>query len=294
MFLKHVRSFFSTSPRGILWDGAAAAVADPAAAAATTPAPAQQPAGQQPAGGAPAAAASTTTPSGADPAGPRQEDRSRWIPPHRLVEETRKREGIETQLAEARRQVAALTGAATPTPEAAEAERVKDAFFQMFPQYRKLTPEAIDRLLALEGTSGELSEASKHHWGSLANRTLRSVETSFLDVLGADKLTPRQSENVRAAFGAFATRKGAEFGPRYEAEDAALIEEFIKEYSEDMFEPVRRQATSGVVAARRPVPRGGPSAPLTTAPPVIDFKDPVAVENEAVRRMKEAGKLQDR
>lgn len=164
----------------------------------------------------------------------------------------------------------------------------------MFPQYAKLTPEMIDRIASMAERGDDMIAATTHHWDAHAQRTLRNLETSFLEVIGADKLTDHQREKLHSGFMATSRRDPENFRRRYEAEDPTLIAEFIKEWTDDFVEPVRRMSASGVVQSRRPIPRGGPTVPIGSAPPQIDYKDPQAVEDEAVRRLKEAGHLTQR
>lgn len=303
MYRKHMHTWLSQSPDGYLWappdapaGGGTAAVAEPPAGGSPAGGAAPAPSGTP---GAPAPASST--PAGAAPAGTPQDDRHNWIPPHRLVEETRRRQAIEATAEASRRENESLNqrlrvalGMQTATPGEAEAEAVRQSFFAMFPQYAKLTPEMIDRMVGLAEQGENMAAATTHHWDAHAQRTLRNLETNFLDVLGTDQLTENQRQNLHASFMAMSRRDPEGFRRRYEAEDPALITEFIKEWTDAFVEPVRRLSASGLVQQRRPIPRGGPSAPVSTAPPVIDYSNPQAVEDEAVRRLKEVGLLTQR
>jgi hypothetical protein len=243
---RFIRSFLSTSPIGVLWDGGAAVAnpADAAAAGGGQPGAGSQPSGQ-PAVGAPAAGGQP----GGQPAAQKYEypeDRSKWIPPHRLTEESSARQTLQARLAaiEAentryKQQVAALAGVQPTTPDQQEAERVRNAFFSMFPQYAKLTPEAVDRMLGMLEREGELSAAGQHHWDGLAQRTLRGVQDGYRGLLKSEKLTDLQEQLVKSNFIAW-SQTVPNFQPRYMAEDPELVKEFLAAVKENLIDPVSR------------------------------------------------------
>lgn len=247
------------------------------------------------------ASTGTNTAAGkTEPAFTYKEDRSRWVPGHRIVEETTARTAAERKAAEAiaradaaEKRVRALAGVDPNAASEAEAEKVKSNFFALFPQFAKLTPEVLDKVLAAVERGDSADAAIRHTWDRLAQTTLRNLENRFLEVIGADKLNDRQRAKLHGSWGAMMKADPENFRLRYEAEDPQLIEDFIKEFTEDFVDPVRRLHAAGVVP-RPPVPRGGPGHQVTTVPPKINYLNPEEVENYAVARMKEAGYLTER
>jgi len=301
MFRLHAMRWFTQSPDGRLWrpdpggGGGGTAVANPAAPAAPAPAPAG---GGAPAPASPAPAAVAP----AAPAGTNVDNRGSNVPAYRLVEETRERQRIQKQLDEAntsldqeRRRVRALSGVDPADPAAAEAQKVVAAFFNLpgVEHLAKLTPDTVEKIAKMIERGEGLEEAANYQWNQLALQTLNSVDAAAMEHYGATELTARQQEKLHAAFWQFAKRDPETFRQRYENRDPKLIDEFMAEYVEDVVAPIRRLATTAVPRPR-PVPRGGPSVPVVQAPPKIDFTDPQAVEDEAVRRMKDAGYLRER
>jgi len=281
----------------MLWESGGAAGAGSGAAATPPPAAATPP----PAGGAPppsgtgtpapgaagaSGAAGTTAPPPAAGTFTYPEDRSTWVRPdlHKKAESLVNR--TTSELANARRdiatltsQIAALTGIKPPATAAeSEAEKVAAAFFAIpqFAHLKNITPELLGRIARLVEQEGSLTEARDHIYNQQADRFLAQLETDFAAEIGADKLTPGQARKLRAAFGA--AMPNAEDDPeafrafkqRYDSGDTTLIADFIKEYTADMLEPARRQATVPF-GNRRPVPRGGGSTAVTTTTQKPDY-----------------------
>lgn len=240
-----------------------------------------------------------------------REDRSRWIPPHRLTEENTRRDQqiakLTADLEAEKRRVLALAGGTPQDPNAEEANKIKEAFFKLpgMEHFRELTPEVMKALIAAANGQAALNDTVNNHWDALARRTFTSLETNYLDHVGSEELTPRQSGALRRNFVAWLRSPNRtqdeqnEIRQRYDAEDPKLISEFLDEMVEDFAIPAGRaavaaQAAGGNGAPRRPLPRSGPSAPVRTTPPQIDFSNPEAVENEAIRRLKESGHMTER
>lgn len=261
-----------SSPDGLLWfpdaDGA-----PPPASEAGTPPPASSPApaGAQPAGTPPPA-------SGTPPASQFSytEDRSQWVPPDRFkkAELAVNRTAAElntlrSALQERDRKIAALAGVTVPSAEETEAEKVANAFYSLpqFAHLRHLTPELLQRVAQFVDQGSSLAEARDHVYNQQADRFLGSLDAAYAEEIGAQSLTPGQMKKLHAAFGASMPDRQTDpegfnaFRQRYDSGDESLVVEFIKEYAADMLEPARRQATIPI-AQRRPVPRGGASAPV--------------------------------
>lgn len=278
--------FWMRSPDGLLWqssnDGTPPAGGTPPPLSGTPP----------PAGGTPTPPSSGTPPpaGGTPPPTPSSqftypEDRSRWVDPdkHRKAEQAVNRTASElakakADLVERDRRIAALAGVTPTSPEDAEAQRVAEAFYALpqFSHLKGITPELLGQMKALIADGASIVQARDHVYNQQADRFLGSLDVAFAETIGLDKLTPGQQRKLHAAFGAFMPDARTDpdaygaFQKRYDSGDETLIEEFLKEYTDDMLEPARRQAAVPL-AVRPRVPRGGPGAPVVTAKPKPDY-----------------------
>ena len=299
MYLKTSRPW-EQSPNGYLFDdpanpgtgNPAGGTGDPAkpAAAATTGDP-------NPASGGEPAKKDTAAPAGQFTY---KEDRGKWIPPHRLTEESTKRQRLEAELETSRRQLQALTGATPPTAQTQEADEVRAAFKQMFPHLAKFDDKMVDRLIRISEQSEQFEQTQTHYWQQHVSRSLKSLSDSYAKEHGLEKLSERQQRRMAAAFSAElnadaakAQRDGeeSEMVRRYESGDTALFEEFVKEWVEDFSEPARRQKTAAEVArvgARVPSGRGTQNV-ATNSKPKIDFTNEQATEDAMVEAFKAHG-----
>lgn len=311
MFRSAIRRWFSSSQVGHLWEtppAGGAPAGDAGGAGGGAPAPAVG--GGAPAGGAPAGGGA---PTGAAPAGKKtytfEDDRTKWIPPHRLKEESDGKTKAEQRAiaAEAeretlRKQVQALTGVQPQDPNAAETEKIRDAFFALpgMSHYKELTPERMKNILAMLDSQGAVESAVNQQWETLAANTFAAVHRKYAETIGSDPddeaaLSDVSKQFVNQAFVAF-VRSDPAYKPRYDRSDPKLIDEFMKTLDDGILAPVRRQATAGAVNRSRPVPRPGHSAPVRSdgQPKITDYTNMQQVEDAAVARLKEAGMLSER
>jgi len=231
-----------------------------------------------------------------------KEDRSTWVDPDRVKKAEAAINRTTTELERARaviadqdRRIKALAGVAPVDPDAAEAQKIADAFFALpqFAHLKTLTPEMLQRVEALIAEGGSIAEARDHIWNAHTDNFLQRLDVAFADRIGADTLTPGQQKKLHAAFGAMIPDERdaeafAAFRKRFEAGDESLITDFVKEYDSDLFEPVRRQAT--IPTLRRPVPRSGPAAPVVTQAKKPDYSQ-MTVEQMLEHGEKEAEAL---
>lgn len=230
-----------------------------------------------------------------------KEDRTDWVPRHRLNEYGQRltkaeqdAQRYQSELEAERRRVQALAGVTPQDPKQQEAEEVKAALYQMFPQLKaleKMDPEAFDRVMRAAQTAESTTQA---HWERHATSMLTDLRSNIAQQLGAESLTPTQQrqvdrayrEEAQAAMHArqVAVQRGerpsvqtmpgdSDFLARHERGDKALLTEFAKAFLDDWMGPARRVATAD--AARRgsrPVPRGDRArVPVTQGTPNIDF-----------------------
>lgn len=194
---------------------------------------------------------------------------------------------FESQATERQRQIEALTGVRTPSADQQNEEAVKQAFFKMFPQFAKLSPEAIDTLLASSEKAKSFEEFQTAQWNKHSRGMLDSVADAISDELGND-LNDRQKKSL-ARFYVSRAENDPDFLARHEAGDPALVTEIAKEFMEDWFEPARRQATAQAVQQQRKVPNGRDRSIATAPPKKIDFTNEAAVKQAFGDRFKELG-----
>lgn len=243
----------------------APAEATPSAPAATpTPSPSALP-----------VATPQATPAAAIPAAP--EDRSNWVPPHRIREI---REGMQRQFAQQQAQVQAqieqyqsqvraLTGM-TPPPNP-EVESIKTQFFQVFPQAQGLFEKAeqVDKYIE---RMGELESAVDYIWRNHGRQAIDRVFKQAEESIGA----PLNDEGRRALHAAFSgwIQSVDPSGERY-VSDPGIVDEFWKTLSSTLVDPARRAAAANVQnrvpgALPQDTPAGVPAPPQAPKPANID------------------------
>jgi hypothetical protein len=227
-----------------------------------------------------------------------KEDRSDWVPRHRLNDNTskyeKKIEELTNQITGIRTGVGRAFGFEKADPQAEQQEQIKTALLQVFPNLKALesmTPEKIQELM--ESAEGARS-TTQAHWERHATSMLTTLESQVTEALGVENLTPTQQKNLRRAYREeardclnarnAAAQSGAaydasnDFLARHERGDQSLLKEFAKSYLNDWFEPARRRATADVTRRQgRPVPKGERARTMIAGgPPKIDYNDPNA------------------
>lgn len=228
-----------------------------------------------------------------------KEDRSDWLPPHRLREETGKRTKLETEVATLRQEieterkrVRAALGIETPSKDEAELQETRELFFKSFPEFahlKDLTREDIQELLeAAREARGSTEATWQRH--SAAMRT--ELENIAAELLRTQKLSDKQSARLWRAFREEAREQAQrrvraekmqdpsynfenDFSARWHRGDTTLLEEFAKTFYEEWAAPVRRTAVAAeVTRGNRPVPRGERHRSVVTqGPPNINYND---------------------
>lgn len=223
-----------------------------------------------------------------------KEDRSTWIPPHRLTEESGKRTKLETEMTslraqyeQAQKRIQALAGVAPKSEDEAEIEQVRDAFRRVRPDLAKLDDAKIDRLLQLADRAEALEQSATHYWETHGRGMLAKVEAAIAKEIGGD-LNDEQKEELAMLY-TLRAEKDPEFLKRHNAGDEKLVEEVAARFTKNWVEPVRRRTTSLELSRQRRVPSGGNTQQVATAKPKINFADEKAVEDAAVARFGELG-----
>lgn len=223
-----------------------------------------------------------------------KEDRSNWIPKSRFDEINTRGQQTNAQLlttqqelASERKRVQALAGVTPQDPNEQNAEKVRNAFYEMFPAFKhfaKLSDEQIQQLVSTPDRMQDISQAEQRRWQQHGNQQVAAISEQVADALGMDKLSPRQESTLRTSFTAWLkSTAGAEFQAsngqgsdtlrRYEDGDSTVIESFVKEYVADFITPARRQATAQTINRNRPVPNSGGRSQVTSPARPETFKD---------------------
>ena len=271
-----------------------------------------QPAGangsQVPAGGSPAGGAGNATPGAGsgEKSYTFKEDRTDWIPKHRFNEvntQAQRARQLEADIADRDRKIAALAGTQTPDPDSKKAEAIREAFFNLpgmgiMRKFSALTDEQVDRLLAVPDHAEAATQAELRQWQRHGNEQVAYIGDKIAEAMNMDELTPRQTTAMRTQFSAWIkSRATAEIDTegqsktisRYEDGDAKLLDEFVKEYTDDFIAPARRTAAAHTSTRTRAVPSSqGRSQVTQTARPAA-FKSLDERLDFAVTRAKEMG-----
>ena len=238
------------------------------------------------------------------------EDRSNWLPPDRYraaeaATNKAAREALQwrTQYEDANRRIAALAGVTPKAPEAEEQEKIARAFYALpqFAHLRGLTPQVMERLMAMTERGDEYEQGIRYQWDRLRDRTFKTVVEHIQDTLGLDTIDPDMAEDIHGMFRQWARSQPDQetFRLRYEAEDPKLMTEFLDRYKAKHIDPIRRSAAASLARpAQARVPRGGPSQPVVTQKPKRDYSKMTnddarqAAEDDAVAYLRENGMLQ--
>jgi hypothetical protein len=176
---------------------------------------------------------------------------------------------IEAEREQDRRRIAALAGVNVPTKDDAAREAIKAEIGQMYPALGKLTPEQLDKVEALLGKADSLEAAVEHHWTNHANGMIDKAFAGVEKMIGGGKLSERQQSRLGQLYLSEAANN-PDFLKRHNAGDPAVIDEFVKTFVEDFFEPARRSAIAEQTRRQRPVPDGkGRSVSVGGKPLVI-------------------------
>lgn len=242
---------------------------DPNTPAAATPADLSPSATPAPSAPVPQSTTPTASPVPATPAP--SEDRSNWVPPHRLRETTSRyeqaiqaeRAKFAAERADMERKLQALAGVAPP--QNTEVDNIRNQFKQVFPDLDEIgaNAAAIKELLALKD---ELRASMEHQWAahnkSAMDRLYKSAESTY-----GESLTDQAKRSLGSAFIGY-LQSNPDAYERYQR-DPAVAEEFWQEFSERFVAPARRQAVVSQ-AARIPtgLPLDTPSGAVPTSAPV--------------------------
>lgn len=209
------------------------------------------------------------------------EDRSSWVPPHRLREtreaavrqanqEFAQREAaIRAESERYRAQVLALTGV-TPPPNP-EVQAVKDQFSQLYPGLSKMESRAAQLEQLLE-RAGDLEAQNGHYWESYGRQTMTKLFDHAATSMGGP-LTDTAKAQLHTAFVGY-VQSSPDNTARY-ASDPSIVEDFWKDFTSSFIDPVRRTASAtvaGRAGAQTPqdMPGGMPRVAPVAGPKSLD------------------------
>jgi hypothetical protein len=216
-----------------------------------------------------------------------KEDRSNWVPAHRIKEQTDKARAAEARYEEAQRRVAALSGVQTPNPQDEKVAQSREALMTLFPQLRKfenLTDEQLDRVLQTPEYVERANANDVQNWTRHGRAQLGVLHDDVAAAIGSDTLTDDQKADVGESFKSWfkstvAKELEATGGEqsktlqRYEDGDRTLINEFSKRYIANWITPARRQVTAQQTARiNQRVPNSGGRAQVTGVKRPESFK----------------------
>jgi hypothetical protein len=238
-------------------------------------------------GQAPVVAGGGQEPAGGQPQGGQftyKEDRTDWVPRHRVTEQSRQIKALEAQIKELgdgnqgfQNKLRQAFGIDEPTGEAKELAETKAALFKVFPNLKVLETLDEEKLNSIIQGATSAQQMTQRQWERHATTILSSVAKEVAKGLGVEKLSDTQRDRLEDAYRSDAMRsvrareaafnKGerntmetlptdTDFLARHEQGDETLITEFVKGYLGDWFEPARRFATTEAARRFRPVPRG--------------------------------------
>lgn len=210
------------------------------------------------------------------------EDRSDWVPRHRLNEQSQKIRDYETKLEDAQRRLTLALGGTVTDPQTQKAEAIKEAFFNLPGMARlkkliDLSEDEYDALFSAPQHIAASQTAEAAQWQRFGNQIVDTVSQKIAESIGAETLDAEQKADlrisldswlkgrIRAELAQASERYGEEavsanqrrFSPslrRYEEGDAKLLDEFVTRYTKTWVEPARRSATASHVNRTRPVP----------------------------------------
>lgn len=247
---------------------------------ASTPAPATE--------GAPAPQTATQTAptQPAATAGVPPPGREDWVPSYRLREareaaQRQAQQEYNQQVAQARadaerykQQVMALTGA-TPPPDPG-IQQVRGQFGQLYPGLSKIE-ERAEEILGILERAGDLESQNQHYWKSYGQRTMDQVFSKTAEAIGGP-LSEEGKRQLHSSFVGF-VQSSPELTDRY-ANDPTIVEDFVKAFTSNFIDPVRRASTA-TVAGRAAVVAGLPQDTPSGAPRSSPVPQPANLDERA-------------
>lgn len=215
-----------------------------------------------------------------------KEDRSTWVPSHRVRQETDQRQRLETELRFERERVAALTGVKMPVAADPENDAIRASFAKLYPGLAKMEAMSDKLTRAAEFDYDGVTTSQQQTWIAHGNQVLQTLATEIKEAYGGAELTPKALKRIQHAF-VTEVAEDPQIKARYEAGDMTIVAEFVKDYTGSNLDPYRRStaaAPAGQLAARRLPRGGGGSAVVGARPPTLKPSDGDAFHKAAFDR----------
>lgn len=227
-----------------------------------------------PATGTTAGGATTAVQPQAQPSGfSYKEDRSTWVPPHRIREQTATLRKLESDLAQERQRVAALSGVTPPpTGQAAEAAAIREQLLAVMPELKEMFDRKDKLFKAADFDFDSLRSNQDRTWEQRGTQALGLLTDQITEAYGGQALSPKAVQHFQGMF-ISALARDAEMRQRYEfGNPADVVAEFVKDITEGVIAPIKRSAaaasgTDPRLAAAARLPRGGRGGPITASQP---------------------------
>lgn len=259
--------------------GGASAGQPGAAATGGTGAPASGAQGGNQPTGDPAAAAAGASSQPPPKKFQYDEDRSNWVPSHRVRQYSQEIERLRREYDVAQRRVAALSGVQPPAAQpSAEQNAIRTQLLAVMPELKDLL-DARDDISGLKGlnlkeTISALQQFAANRWQQQGTQTLSTLGAKIKAAYGGADIAPKQLARISRAF-IGELEDNPELLARYEAGDPSVVDEFVTDYTQGVLDPYRRSTAAAAArqaagADARRLPRGGGGSPTVgNRPPAI-------------------------
>lgn len=229
------------------------------------------------------------------------EDRTDWVPRHRLNEESTRRQKLERdfkalndRLTEQDTRLKTAFGINTPSAEEQEREKLKKEIAGLIDpaELLGLSKEEIEELKeAARISKQQVARGWQKHATEMLDQAFEGIAAAY----SVKELSVTQKRKIHAAYldecreaqrqRWIAQQRGErdtletlntdeDFLARHEAGDPKLIDDFVRQFLSDWHEPARRVAEASVLRRNRPVPSGDRTkTPVTSTPSKVDLKD---------------------
>ena len=239
------------------------------------------------------------TRTGAQSGNGQQFDPKDFIPRHRFNEVSGRVREQDATIQDLQRRLTLALGGQPTDPQTQKSEQVRAAFFEMFPQFKRLaelSEEQFEALLQAPTAVQTTRQAEAQQWQRHGDQQIDSASERVAEIIGVDALDDDQREDLRVSlrswldtkaraelaqaverYGEQAVREDERrFSPtiaRYEKGDPKLLDEFVNRYTKNWVEPARRAATARTSTRTRPVPGSGSRTPVSTIQKPATFKN---------------------
>lgn len=197
-------------------------------------------------------------------------------------------QSFKQQLEQQTRRVQVLAGVNPKSEDETARDEVLERLRAVNPALADITADDLKSLREIRAQQTTLQAATEHHWMLHGEAMLTKVVDGVAKAFGG-QLSERQLTRVKNAYVREA-EDNPEFLARHDRGDQKLIDEFVKDWVEDFFEPARRHVTKSEVDRMRRVPGARDrSVAGGGAPKKINYSDPKALEDALVASFREHG-----